>query len=638
MAEPHFGLYFTAQDLPRLLANARSEPLRNWWEGLCERMLPDLQAKLEGCDAEALGDLGGLAEAAEQAAFVWLLSGRDDLAEPIRAAVSSVSAAPAWANLRDGDRPMGDLTTAAITRSMSAASDWAHDLFSPADVADLRAAILAKGVVPCTVMLEGMLNSDRPHAWHGPPGSGYEHVDMANWPRILGTCNWLTVLACGVALGSLVNRGSPEAAHGLPLAEEGARRSLDLYAPDGSYSEGPTYWGMTTRYLLLMLTPLKRSGTCDLFPQAEVLGKSTDFALASHMPWNSEDPNHHTVSIGDAGWRPDGWVFLKLAAEFRLPTAQWAGCLPTARHSIQSVISYDSTITPEQPEWTTRRFDIGWVFSRVGWDPCEFYFAFRSGRGANHEHADRNSFVVTAFGERLIADGGGAYDRRDPSWMLRLSPWHNTVLIDGRGHVYHDGSEGTNASRAEASVIDFQEREEWIAVYSDATEAYASAIPDLEWVRRAAMHVRPHLVLVVDWVRMASRSALVSARFHADNADGQTEIDVSSDDSFVLQRPRAAMDGRVAGSVPIAIDHVAHRFGQSKHPRRYVEVRATAPHQEVLLATLLVARRQEEAAKELKLNIVAAAAVDFSAAGYGQYSVRLAHTSLLAVHDENSLS
>ncbi|HKK18906.1 MAG TPA: hypothetical protein VJ952_09535 [Opitutales bacterium] len=42
--------------------------------------------------------------------------------------------------------------------------------------------------------------------------------------------------------------------------------------------------------------------------------------------------------------------------------------------------------------------DLDWVFCRTGWEPDDAALGFRSGGPANHEHADRNSFIFKIHG------------------------------------------------------------------------------------------------------------------------------------------------------------------------------------------------------------------------------------------------
>ncbi len=86
------------------------------------------------------------------------------------------------------------------------------------------------------------------------------------------------------------------------------------------------------------------------------------------------------------------------------------------------------------PDLKNNKSDLDWIVARTGWTANDSVLAFRSGKPSNHEHADRNSFIFKAFGERLLTDHlHASYDWRQPGWMLRLTQAHNSILIDGKG-------------------------------------------------------------------------------------------------------------------------------------------------------------------------------------------------------------
>ena len=63
--------------------------------------------------------------------------------------------------------------------------------------------------------------------------------------------------------------------------------------------------------------------------------------------------------------------------------------------------------------------------------------SFRSGGPTNHEHADRNTILVKANGERLLTEHFGAsYNPNQEHWLLRLPVAHNAVLVNGQGQRF----------------------------------------------------------------------------------------------------------------------------------------------------------------------------------------------------------
>ena len=79
------------------------------------------------------------------------------------------------------------------------------------------------------------------------------------------------------------------------------------------------------------------------------------------------------------------------------------------------------------------------------------------------------------------------YSFSDPSWMMRTTAGHSALLIDGQGHQYHDGAEGTNPSDARAAIVRQGERDGYLFWASDATPAYQLVLPDVQSVTRTVV-------------------------------------------------------------------------------------------------------------------------------------------------------
>ena len=133
---------------------------------------------------------------------------------------------------------------------------------------------------------------------------------------------------------------------------------------------------------------------------------------------------------------------------------------------------------------------------------------------------------------------------RTESDRVNLTAGHSAVLIDGEGHQYHDGSEGTNASDASARVIRMMERNDYMAWTSDATPAYQLVNDDVTFVTRTVVviHGLP-AVIVLDKVGKRSRLSRIQARFYGYNRDGHGTV-VAAGDHFRSQRPNVSILGR----------------------------------------------------------------------------------------------
>jgi len=282
------------------------------------------------------------------------------------------------------------------------------------------------------------------------------------------------------------------------------------------------------------------------------------------------------VNFGDASVVGDVSVAAWVAHRNRDPIAQYVTTAVSEIRTHYGPIWYDPSVEVKTPgpELYDVRFANDIVVSRTGWDTDSSVVALRSGGPANHEHADRNSVVFKAYGERLLHDPlKAAYPYTLPHWVLRLTEAHTAVLINGKGHQYHDGHEGTNASWAEASVVQYRPSEHSLIVTSDATEAYRLVNPDVSLVQRTVVFLKPDILLLFDRVKMVSAKSKVQLRFQIYNGDGKGESETMQT-GFLIKRPQATLRGTIIASTPFAMKSGVHTTPKEIGVYPYLEAEA----------------------------------------------------------------
>jgi chitodextrinase len=116
----------------------------------------------------------------------------------------------------------------------------------------------------------------------------------------------------------------------------------------------------------------------------------------------------------------------------------------------------------------------------------------------DHSHADQNSFVVNAGGQRLAIDSGYYDGYKTPHWWqwYKQTRAHNAVTFDGgKGQLFfeQDGKMGYGA------ISNYGLNPDHDIVHGDATQAYGGALRE---AKRSMVYLRPNMVLVYD--RLAS--------------------------------------------------------------------------------------------------------------------------------------
>jgi len=387
------------------------------------------------------------------------------------------------------------------------------DALHGAREAALLDAIAEKGCIPCYRTLVGMDHPETVVGWRFDDNHQqvYE-IDLSRWPEILGANNLRAIPTMGLGLGALALQDhDPRAGLWLDTSVSSAKHVLDFLSADGSYFEGLSYVDYAFRTLFTFLEGHARvAGTVDWAHEANFEGVA-HFILAMQAG-RKPDGDPDIVNFSDASYSVYPCVPAWIARQTGSGAAQYA-----VEHVSRPGYYLDFLwVEPERPSapppngLKNARLDLDWVICRSGWAPDDAVLAFRSGGPANHEHADRNSFFYKYQGERLLNDHfGAAYDWRDPKWLLRLTEAHNAVLVDGQGHQYHNGEEGTNESQAEASLIRYEDDGDRVWWCSDATPAYRLVNDDIRRVRRTVLFAKPDVIVLFDQIETAD--AVVAA-------------------------------------------------------------------------------------------------------------------------------
>lgn len=470
--------------------------------------------------------------------------------------------------LEGGQHTIGLQRAPEATIASCYALDWLGDKVPLELRTRVEHKIANEGAPACYRTLYGMKHPDRVRGWGFDPEDDYQlRFDLSRWPLILNGTNLKIIPTCGLGLAAVWFHGRhPNAEKWLNLSRQSARAFSTMYGEDGSFDEGASYWGYTTSHLAMVVEAVNRCLGIDDRKLINFPG-TVRYALALAMSRAGAPLAEPKPSTSQSGFHKPSYEsiadvinFCDAGSGLDVTVAAWVGQMsedPIANHVAQHIGSLsllqaavwlrpEAPQSPPGPELHDVRLSNDWVISRTGWDPWDTVLALRSGGPSNHEHADRNSLIFKSYGERLFHDPFGAgFSPTLARWLLRQTEAHSAVLINGQGHQYHDGREGTNASWATASVSDYRTSPGWMTVTSDATEAYALVLPDIVLVTRTLIFLKPDVLLLVDCVELTT-PASVQARFQVFNDDGDGSV-VSEGQGFTIKRPNATLAAVVHG-------------------------------------------------------------------------------------------
>jgi hypothetical protein len=415
-----------------------------------------------------------------EAALAWLVTNKEEhFVDALRRATNLASWDPhgttAYAN--------ADQVSSEIARTLALAYDW---LFPRLD-ATQKDLLLAPITARATDMYNDTIGSRAPVAIH--PQDSHRNV----------TLTYLAAI-------SVVLAGD------VPGAWIGVRDTLSLAIhwtspwgdEDGGFGNGTGYATWVNGDLLLAWYTLRWVVDVDLAQKAWMRNYAN--FLAYFIP-----PGTPAGVFGDGAERTLTEAWARFGKAYTLfapsPLGRWYASqlqgedpsrfeLLLAPPADPSPAPYPAS-TPEAALFPS----IGWAALHSGLqDPARVSVYFKSSPfgSFNHSHADQNSFVVDAGGQRLAIDSGYYDDYGTPHWWqwYKRTRAHNAITFDGgQGQVVMEES----GQLGPGTVTRFEHHSGYDIVQGDATQAYGGALTE---AKRSMVYLRPNLVLVYD--RLAS--------------------------------------------------------------------------------------------------------------------------------------
>ncbi|HET9788471.1 MAG TPA: heparinase II/III family protein, partial [Pyrinomonadaceae bacterium] len=288
--------------------------------------------------------------------------------------------------------------------------DLLYDDLTETERAQIRRALIEKSIIPT-----------------------YKEYVVDNRVMV-NTSNWIahTVGGALIAAASIAGDVQPSESnskfeiylHGLLLKLEDHMAASFL--ADGSYGEGISYHEFDAETLGPALNAIRRAFGIDYWKRTHVL-ESFKYPL-----YTLAQPTSGSLDMGDTH-PPAGHGIPALAYESKDPVIRWYYS-QFDRPSLSKFIFYDDSVPLQPPRLPTSRIfrDKGNAVFRSGWDKDAIIFLYRAGPNFNHHHADQGSFLINAFGENLVTEGGWSDYYKDPYYatFFTQAVGHNTILVD----------------------------------------------------------------------------------------------------------------------------------------------------------------------------------------------------------------
>lgn len=550
-------LFYDPLAVDSIRANGQSArligTLSNWSDAETQSIRDVIERPLKSGDL--LSDLSSSMTTIFQQCAVHLVTESEKSAALVTRGLEVLDELPEWDYMRDGGTDV--IAVLRASKAIGCVLLCLQVLGDRVDAgwrADLLRAVATKGCVPCDRTIRHMDDPTLAKGW-GVEASYLERVpyDMTNWPAILAVNNLRAIPTMGLGLGALALDGiDSRADEWRDLAINSTITYLGLLEKDGSYFEGLSYIDFAFRSLFPFMDANDRlKGDVDWANYVNFRGV-LEFITALQNGIR-QDGLPDIINISDAR----DSVFVCVPAWIAKRTGDPLGQFVADRFSVPGFYADFFWYDPDHPSappdesLKNKRLDLEWIVARSGWEPNDTVLGFRSGNPSNHEHADRNSMMLKSRGERLLTDPfGAAYNSNDAHWLLRLTESHNAVLVDGRGHQYHNGEQGTNEGEAKAEIVAYNDNGDVIDWASDATHGYKLVNENITSVVRSVCFSKPDVVVLVDRITSV-RPSEVTVRFHPDNRDESAELVVDPFNTFEIRRPNATLSCAYASNIPV---------------------------------------------------------------------------------------
>ena len=324
--------------------------------------------------------------------------------------------------------PAHFLATAEISAGVAVCYDWMYNGFTEQQRAIIRNMAKVKAFNEAIIAYRGT----------GPqyPSTKYGWVNYGN--------NWNVVCNSGIGMLALSMAEEPDVTDpALECIESGIKNNetiLSLFYPEGSYSEGMTYWQYTIQYLTMHLLSLDTAlGTCYGLLESPGLAETMYFPLYLEGPvsqFSFGDGTDTKVDVPEWSFyaeKNNDVGLLKRRAEKNASS----GGLSDLIYFNPELESDDGNDDMPLDRCFGGIAQI--AVMRDSWNSSETLFmATRAGLGSvNHGHQDMGSFIIEAYGKKWVKDYGsgnyylpGYFGSNRYDYFMTRAEGHNMLIIN----------------------------------------------------------------------------------------------------------------------------------------------------------------------------------------------------------------
>ncbi|MBQ4526997.1 MAG: discoidin domain-containing protein [Clostridia bacterium] len=352
--------------------------------------------------------------------FVYLMTGDEKYAKRAYEEIEHAATYPDW-------NPSHFLDTSEMLLAYATCYDWLYDYLSDDQKKLMREAVVEKGLQPAMNDYETPL--DTPRQYGGYDWVKASHTSPDNWVLI---CNSAVIVA-SLAFGDEIDMASKLLDYGM----DGIKSSILMYAPDGAWFEGPSYWGFaTTNYIDFAESILNVYGEDFGYIRAPGISQTVYYPYAAgQFAIHDASPSD---TVNTEKYSADYFYFAKLFGDEGLTAHMAKACQRVnGSGSVRMILFYDYNAA-QDGEFVLNK-DVYFRGSEIaimtdGWDyDNNIYVGFHSGDvDVKHGQADAGQVNIDAYGTRFAVEVGREDSKFEGSTKVyrNRAEGHNVIVIN----------------------------------------------------------------------------------------------------------------------------------------------------------------------------------------------------------------
>jgi PKD repeat protein len=509
----HPRLYFTGDDLGDLRQKAQTEPYRSYFSRI-KNIADKYMYTSNFPSGPDEGTLTYVAEAIRYPAFVYVVTGDMSYGQKAKENLIKFCSWSTWTP--SGIDPLKHDISYVMgepIQSAGEAYDWLYGLLSVEERKLVRDAILNKSLIPA-----------------------YEdYQDVGSYYSVDSNRGLIAYGGIGIAALAIKEDDPVKSIDKyFPVVHNAMEANLNAFGVDGGWGEGIGYQSYGLGSCGIWYIEALRQVTGENLYQHERFKHAFDFPLYFMPPDQLGRSSSFCDGSQAAFYYPA--VIARFASEYDNRYAQWyyqtMGLSDYPR--IGDYLWYDDSLPAVAPTNlpTSKHFrTVDWSVFRTGWTENDIFFAFKSAvKARDHDRQEENSFVLDAYGERLIIAPGesslGYSDSNYNDWY-KATVSKNTILVNG--DIFSQDLEFDKPYTPEGDIQEFISTPSYEAVTGEAAPAYDGI---LETFQRNVMFVKPNYFVMLD--DLESRVGPVEYDFLL-HALGSNSIHVNGDSILITQ-------------------------------------------------------------------------------------------------------